>query len=278
MSDITTPNYELAEIDYISGMKYKDIASKYSVTVNTVKSWKTRYEWNRKSVHTKVEKVCTQKKSVRTKKAVVAEEVIQVIDNTELTDQQRDFCVYYSKCFNAAKAYKKAYKCKEFTAMTNGPRLLKNAQVNAVITQLKENKWNKAMLEEEDVFQWYLDIATADMTDYVTFGNEKIEIETEDGERTITVSYVNIKEDSEVDGSLITEISKGKDGVKVKLANKMKAMDWIAKQMNMTTEEQRVKIEKIRSEIEQNNNSSTEVVDAWVSAVTGEDIEEPPNE
>lgn len=51
-----------AEADYMSGMKYKEIAKKYGVTINTVKSWKTRYQWSRsdkKGVHTK--KVCTQK-------------------------------------------------------------------------------------------------------------------------------------------------------------------------------------------------------------------------
>lgn len=44
-------------------MKYKDIAEKYEVSINTVKSWKKRYGWNRdrcapkeKSVHTKKER------------------------------------------------------------------------------------------------------------------------------------------------------------------------------------------------------------------------------
>lgn len=53
-----------AEVDYESGMKYKEIAEKYGVTINTVKSWKTRYQWSRgdkKGVHTKKKKVCTQK-------------------------------------------------------------------------------------------------------------------------------------------------------------------------------------------------------------------------
>ena len=54
---------ELAEQDYRNGMKYKEIAEKYNVTINTVKSWKTRYGWQRgeKSAHTKNKKVCTQK-------------------------------------------------------------------------------------------------------------------------------------------------------------------------------------------------------------------------
>jgi uncharacterized protein YjcR len=53
-------NNEKAEKDYLKGMKYKDIAEKYSVSINTVKSWKKRYGWNRekgahkeKRVHTK---------------------------------------------------------------------------------------------------------------------------------------------------------------------------------------------------------------------------------
>ncbi|MEK5108580.1 phage terminase small subunit [Cytobacillus sp. FSL K6-0129] len=52
--------YVQAEKDYVKGMKYKDIAEKYDVSINTVKSWKKRYGWNRdrgapkeKSVHTK---------------------------------------------------------------------------------------------------------------------------------------------------------------------------------------------------------------------------------
>ena len=53
--------YILAESDYVAGMKYKDIATKYGVSINTVKSWKKRYAWSRnkktkcikKWVHTK---------------------------------------------------------------------------------------------------------------------------------------------------------------------------------------------------------------------------------
>ena len=53
-------NYILAEKDYMAGMKYKDIAAKHGVSLNTVKSWKVRYGWDKKGVHTKSEKVCTQ--------------------------------------------------------------------------------------------------------------------------------------------------------------------------------------------------------------------------
>lgn len=66
-------NYQLAEKDYKAGMKYKEIAQKYEVTLNTVKSWKTRY-WNDE----KKKKVCTpNKKSMHTKKVKeIAKEMI----------------------------------------------------------------------------------------------------------------------------------------------------------------------------------------------------------
>ena len=38
---------EDAEKDYLAGMKYKDIAEKYGVSLNTVKSWKSRNGWQR---------------------------------------------------------------------------------------------------------------------------------------------------------------------------------------------------------------------------------------
>lgn len=47
---------EQAKADYLKGMKYKDLAEKYGVTLNTIKSWKQRYSWDRKSVHTKDKK------------------------------------------------------------------------------------------------------------------------------------------------------------------------------------------------------------------------------
>lgn len=39
---------EQAYNDYIKGLKYKEIAKKYGVSVNTVKSWQRRYKWTRK--------------------------------------------------------------------------------------------------------------------------------------------------------------------------------------------------------------------------------------
>lgn len=81
MGDIrASDNKDLAYKDYISGMKYKEIAAKYNVSMATVKSWKTRYKWDRKSMHTKKdkkEKVCTQNRN---------EENLKPSDNANLNN------------------------------------------------------------------------------------------------------------------------------------------------------------------------------------------------
>src|SRR5690554_6922120 len=96
-------NYELAYNDYKNGMKYKEIAEKYGVTLNTVKSWKTR-KWNdiedEKGVHTKTTKgkgVHTKKSDAKPIKKAVESDESTVIENGDLTDKQWLFCLYYTK-------------------------------------------------------------------------------------------------------------------------------------------------------------------------------------
>ena len=249
-------------------MKYKEIAEKYGVTINTVKSWKTRYKWSKdgkKSVHTKTGKVCTQKNDKNNvKKEAIAEAVEQVIGNAELTDKQRLFCVLYVKCFNATKAYQKAYEVDYNTAASIGYRLLENDGVKKEIQRLKKNRLNREMLDESDIFQKYMDIAFSDVTDFVEFGQEDVPVmavygpvqikDEETGEKkTLTkrVNVVRFKDSSEVDGTLIAEVKQGKDGASIKLPDRMKALEWLGEHMNMATEEQRARIENIKAKTEQ---------------------------
>ncbi|KEH91668.1 phage protein (plasmid) [Clostridium botulinum C/D str. BKT12695] len=46
MVDIRGPDKEQAKQDYLKGMKYKELAEKYSVSLNTIKSWVKRYNWS----------------------------------------------------------------------------------------------------------------------------------------------------------------------------------------------------------------------------------------
>ena len=169
-------NYDLAYIDYRKGMKYKEIAEKYGVTINTVKSWKTRYKWSKdgKKVCTQNQKkVCTQNDH---KKEKAEEAVEKVIENVDLTDKQRLFCLFYVRSFNATKAYQKAYQCDYLTARSHGYELLLNVVIKTEIQRLKQNRLNRELLDEHDIFQKYVDIAFADITDYLEFGTEEVPV------------------------------------------------------------------------------------------------------
>lgn len=115
---------------YKGGMKLVEIASQLDVPAGTVRRWKSTYHWDGEQQSERSEKKSERsesKKSV-TKKAV-ADEVKQVIQNTDLTDKQQLFCIHYIRCFNATKAYQKAYGCGYTTAVTNGPALLGNTRI-----------------------------------------------------------------------------------------------------------------------------------------------------
>ena len=251
---------EQAKAMYLKGMKLVEIASQLNVSEGTVRSWKSRYKWDC-NVANKKRNVAKRKREENSKnKKAIAEAVDQVIDNPDLTDKQRLFCLHYVRCFNATKAYQKAYGCGYDVANSEGYKLLVKPCIKEEIQRLKQNRLNREMLDESDIFQKYMDIAFSDITDYVTFGREEVPVmamygpveikDEETGKKvplTKMINVVKFKESSEVDGTLITEVKQGRDGASIKLADRMKALDWLAEHMDMATEEQRAKIDQMRA-------------------------------
>lgn len=280
MSD-SLKTYELAEVDYLGGMKYKDIADKYNVSLNTVKSWKKRYEWSRQKGAHKSKKVCTQnKKDATNKREPIAEEVKEVISNNNLTDKQRLFCVIYIKCFNATKAYQKAYGVDYNTAASIGYRLLEKDGVKAEITRLKQNRLNRELLSTEDIFQKYMDIAFADITDYLEWGQEEMPVravygpvQVDDkengGKKTLTqkVNVVRFKESANIDGTIVSEVRQGKSGDLIRLADRMKALQWLSDHMDLATEKQRAEIDLMKAKMHNDDDSAPDSDDGFLDAL-----------
>lgn len=270
---------------YKQGLKLIEIANQLGIAEGTVRSWKNRYKWDdggnatlRKKEKKERNVAKESKRANRAKKEPVAHEVEAVIQNTDLTDKQQLFCIYYIRCFNATKAYQKAYKCDYATAVVAGPRLLGNVRIKKEIFQLKQERLNREFLSESDIFQKYMDIAFADVTDFVEFGNEDVDVILDTGERkTITVSHVNIKNDADVDGTIISEVSKGKDGVKVKLADRMKALQWLADHMDLATEKQKAEIALLKAKV-QTDDGEEIADDGFLDALNGTAAEDWDNE
>lgn len=245
---------------YLKGEKLIDIANELELPEGTVRRWKKTYQWDSERSEKNSER--SVKTSVK-KKKTVAKEVKQVMENTELTDKQRLFCLHYIKCFNATKAYQKAYECSYEVAASASYRMLDNVGIRNEIQHLKQNRYQREFLSEADIFQKYMDIAFADITDFLDFGTEEVPVmalygpvkikDPETGEEkmlTKTVNTVYFKPSSEVDGSILAEVKQGKDGASIKLADRMKALEWLSKHMNIATDEQKARIEQIHAQTE----------------------------
>lgn len=247
---------EKAQKLYKDGMKLVEIASQLDVPPGTVRRWKSTYHWDGEHQSERSEKKSERsesKKSV-TKKAV-ADEVKQVIQSTDLTDKQQLFCVYYIRCFNATKAYQKAYGCDYTTALVNGPRMLGNARIKDEILRLKQDRLNREFLSESDIFQKYMDIAFADVNDFVT----------------VTGAGVQMK--AEADGSVIDEVTGTPYGVKIKLADRMKALQWLSDHMDLATDKQKAEIALLKAKVQTDDEEET-ADDGFLEALQGSAAED----
>lgn len=268
---------EVARKLYEQGILLKDIAEQLDVPEGTVRSWKKRYDWDNATLQKPECNVA--KESARKKKVqqVVAADTASVSENPDLNEKQRLFCLYYVRCFNAVKAYQKAYGCSYETACGHGHELLKKVKIIAEINRLKQSRLNRELLDEHDIFQKYMDIAFADITDFVQFGQEEEYVIGQFGlvqvEDPVTgkkaplkqkVNTVRFRESDSIDGTLITEVKNGKNGASIKLADRMKALEWLAEHMDIATEEQKARIAvlKMKSAGDEPEDIDTSYVDA----------------
>lgn len=245
--------YEL----YKGGMKLVDIADQIGCSPATIRTWKNRYKWDNGGSET-FQKKSETKRNVSKKKirdeTTLDDGTKETLQNDDLTPEQQMFCIYYSRTFNAAQSYQKAYGCSYESAIANGSRLLTNDKVRAEIKRLKEIKRQQIVADADDIVELQMRIAFADIGNYVSFGQKEVtDIETDE---TYMVSVVDLKESKNTDTQLIQEVKRGKDGVSVKLADKQKAIDWLSKYFLVHPDDKyKAEFDKKRAEVSDNSGA-----------------------
>lgn len=281
---------------------FQKLSKKYNVKLGTIKSWAKRdkdegNQWFKVATKDKKpnsKKVAAEKKVAEVKKKdtdmqneVINKAVEKLNQNKELNEKQKLFCIYYIKCFNATKAYRKAYGCAYESAMVCGSQLLSNPKIRAEIERLKADKLKGAMLSANDLLQKYIDIALSDIKDYMKWGHNRIpmidkktglqELDEKGKPMYWVNNYVSLNNSDEVDGTLITEVKEGKDGVSIKLIDKQKALDFLAKYKSLldAPTQQKLDIERRKMELlEKNADNLDEDVDYVVEGGSDENQEE----
>lgn len=101
--------------------------------------------------------------------------------------------------------------------MVNGCKLLGITKIKQEIERLKKEKNKSFLVGPDDVLEKMMRIAFSDIKHFMDWGID------EDG-----INYVNFKNSNIVDGDLISEVKKGKDGNSIKLEDRQKALEWLA--------------------------------------------------
>lgn len=264
MARVRSPNRDKAfEIYKLNNgeILLKDIAAQLGVKDAQIRKWKSQDKWEEKLKGTlQKNKRNVINKKIDINKQAVNEDIESVLKNDKLTEKQKLFCIYYIENFNATKAYQRAYECSYATAMSEGSKSLRNPKIKIEIDRLtneclEEQEINSKLLSKR-LWKKYIDIAFADITDYLEFNSK--EVQGEYG--TYTKNTISLKNSGEVDGSLISEISEGRDGIKIKLQDKMKALQWLSDRMDLlpTSVKTKLDIEMLKLEVEMNKHDNTQ--------------------
>ena len=255
---------------YKQGMKLVDIATQLGCSPATVRTWKNRNKWDEGGSET-FQKKRETKRNVSTKKKKIEISVEdgtrETLQNDALTPEQQMFCIYYSRTFNAAQSYQKAYGCSYETAMVEGSKSLRKPKIRAEIERLKEIKRQQIVASADDIVELQMRIAFGDIGMALGFGQDDMELK--DGS-TVKVNVMRLKESDQVDTQLIQSVIEGKGGVSITMKDSQKAIDWLTKYFLMHPESKyRAEYEKRKAEKEGGDTPKYES-DGFMEALQGD--------
>lgn len=239
----------------------KDIADELGITSSTVRKWKSQDNWEQLTTTESPPKKRKSKGSapIEKERSLSLEEAIEEVDDSELTDKQKAFVIEYVRTFNATQAYMNVYGVEYDTARSKGSRLVTNGNIQAEIKRVRSARLQEIGADKNDVLSDLMKQAFSDIGDYVEFGatdqyatktvfkggkQEEEYILDVNGEPIVHhQSWVQLKDKSLVDTSLIKKVSIGRDGVVLDLYDKQKAQERLLAEINKS---QQVELESAR--------------------------------
>lgn len=165
------------------------------------------------------------------------------IDNKKLTDKQRKFCTEYLFDLNATQAAIRAGYSKK-TAKEQGHRLLTNVHIQQYVSEQQRKLQISTGITTEMVVRELASIGFSRIDDFVTVEEmeqrtpaEPSEDEHETFEDEITTyKAVDIKLTKDVSADkipAIASIKQGREGIEVKLHEKVKALELLGKHLGI---------------------------------------------
>ncbi len=263
--------------DHKGNITNREIADILEEDEKKVAVWKQRDKWNGETNVVQHKNKCCTTKNNNNKKTNKEEPKFEKdleIKNSELTDRQRLFCVYYVKYRNKTKAYMRTYKCSYENACAHSYELWKNVEIKKEIDKRLEELRDNIKLDTQDIAQKYIDVAFADINDFLDFGTKETIVDNKatGRKKKVLFNYVDFKND--IDGSLVSEVKQSKEGVSIKLYDKLKALEWLGTHIDLldTVTKERYKLEREKFEFEKSKvTEDTQQIedDGFIEALKG---------
>lgn len=136
-----------------------------------------------------------------------------------LTARQARFVAEYLIDLNATQAAIRA-GYSEKTALQQGPRLLGNVGIAEAIASAQEKRAKRTEITQDRVLAELARVGFADLRKAVAW----------DGERVLLKNSEEIDDDTAL---AVSEVSQGPNGIKIKLHDKLAALDKIARHLGM---------------------------------------------
>lgn len=315
------PDWEVIKQEYLDShgtLVLKDLAEKHGVKAATLRSRKNRENWDaelsgasvatpndnpKKKKATQSKKATSrEKRATKRGKAVAKKEdsesrmdlqILEELEDADLTDMQRLFCLHYLRTFNATQAAIKA-GYSPHTAHVIGHENLRKPKIKQELTRLKRAMASELYVDAMDILNQYAKIAFADITDFVEFGTQLVPVMASGSPIIITnpdtgkkepllkeVNVMRFKESFMVDGQLISSVKQGRDGASIQLIDKMKALekleqyrDVIPDSWKRKIDEEKLAVDKAKLDLERlkltgdGAGSDQEAIQDFIEATT----------
>jgi phage terminase small subunit len=272
-----------AEKRYKAGEKLVDIARSLNVPDSTVRRWKSTQNWDGERSETNPN-ARNKKADGKPKPKTLDEKLVdKVEENDELTPAQKDFCLRFVNTCNATMAYVGAYDCTYNAARSSASALLTKPSIQAEVQELRKIKHLEyGGITGQDVVAMHMKIAFADIRDYVEFESKYVPVlhngiavtvvnpKTEKAVPvTKLVNTVKLKSSAKVDGQLITEVSEGREGAKIKLADRQRSLAFLERYFELNPmdthrkeyDKKKYEMDLLRHEKEEQENTITDIED-----------------
>lgn len=187
-------------IEHAGEVSVKVLSRVGKVPQSYVRKWIKEENWNQYVSEDPTDKIKVSEKT--------REFIKSAAEEYGLTEQEEMFCYQYFKSKNATQAALKAGYSPAW-AYNAAYKLLNKPKIKNFLHDLQAQACEEVFVDTLDIIRMWAKIAFADMNDYVS----------------VSGAGVMLRGSNQTDGQVITEIKEGKDGVTIKMADKMKALD-----------------------------------------------------